>query len=94
MPNRPFCTEDSKCWYPPGTGSNDTITLNVSNMMANTATHIRCVGDVYRALFESGLLEQFLNQGKEYIFISNVDNLAASVHLGILYHMINVQSGE
>jgi UTP--glucose-1-phosphate uridylyltransferase len=46
-------------------------------------------GDVYNALFESGLLENLINQGKEYIFISNVDNLGATVNLDILYHMIN-----
>lgn len=49
-------------------------------------------GDVYHALFESGLLENLINQGKEYIFISNVDNLGATVNLDILYHMINEDS--
>lgn len=49
-------------------------------------------GDVYNALFESGLLENLINQGKEYIFISNVDNLGATVNLDVLYHMINEES--
>ncbi|TYZ63941.1 hypothetical protein PybrP1_002908 [[Pythium] brassicae (nom. inval.)] len=49
-------------------------------------------GDVYNALFESGLLENLINQGKEYIFISNVDNLGATVTLDVLYHMINEDS--
>ncbi|ETI39877.1 hypothetical protein, variant 3 [Phytophthora nicotianae CJ01A1] len=49
-------------------------------------------GDVYNALFESGLLENLINQGKEYIFISNVDNLGATVNLDMLYHMINEDS--
>lgn len=49
-------------------------------------------GDVYNALFESGLLENLINQGKEYIFISNVDNLGATVNLDVLYHMINEDS--
>ncbi|KAE8987633.1 UTP--glucose-1-phosphate uridylyltransferase [Phytophthora fragariae] len=49
-------------------------------------------GDVYNALFESGLLENLINQGKEYIFISNVDNLGATVNLDMLYHMINEES--
>ena len=30
-------------------------------------------GDVYSALFNSGLLETLIEQGKEYIFVSNVD---------------------
>ncbi|CAI5739480.1 unnamed protein product [Peronospora destructor] len=49
-------------------------------------------GDVYNALFESGLLENLINQGKEYIFISNVDNLGATVDLDMLYYMINEES--
>ncbi|TDH66723.1 hypothetical protein CCR75_005974 [Bremia lactucae] len=49
-------------------------------------------GDVYNALFESGLLESLINEGKEYIFISNVDNLGAMVDLDMLYHMINEDS--
>ena len=31
-------------------------------------------GDVYRALANSGLLEKLMKEGKEYIFISNIDN--------------------
>lgn len=49
-------------------------------------------GDIYNALFESGLLENLIHQGKEYIFISNVDNLGATVNLDMLYHMINEDS--
>jgi UTP--glucose-1-phosphate uridylyltransferase len=41
-------------------------------------------GDVYQSLVNSGYLEQFLNNGKKYIFISNVDNLGATVDLSIL----------
>ena len=36
-------------------------------------------GDVFPALVNSGLLDKFLAEGKEYIFISNVDNLGATV---------------
>jgi UTP--glucose-1-phosphate uridylyltransferase len=38
-------------------------------------------GDVYQMLYTSGLLENLINQGKEYIFISNIDNLGATVDL-------------
>lgn len=34
-------------------------------------------GDVYNALFHSGVLEQLLAEGKEYLFVSNSDNLGA-----------------
>ncbi|OZJ05721.1 putative UTP--glucose-1-phosphate uridylyltransferase [Bifiguratus adelaidae] len=44
-------------------------------------------GDLYESLFNSGLLDQLIAQGKEYLFISNVDNLGATVDLNILNHM-------
>jgi len=45
-------------------------------------------GDFYASLYNSGLLDELLEMGKEYIFLSNVDNLAATVNLDILNHMI------
>jgi len=41
-------------------------------------------GDFYESFINSGLLEEFRKQGKEYIFISNIDNLGATVDLKIL----------
>lgn len=38
-------------------------------------------GDVYQAFYQSGLLDQFIEQGKEYMFLSNIDNLGATVDL-------------
>lgn len=45
-------------------------------------------GDVYDSLYQSGQLDQLINQGIEYIFISNIDNLGATVDPAILEHMI------
>lgn len=45
-------------------------------------------GDIYRALDKSGLLDVLLSQGKEYVFISNVDNLGATMDLSLLYHLV------
>lgn len=45
-------------------------------------------GDLYEALYDSGLLDQLLNEGKEYLFVSNVDNLGATVDLNVLHHMV------
>jgi len=45
-------------------------------------------GDFYSSLYNSGLLDELLEAGKEYIFLSNVDNLAATVNFDILNHMI------
>ena len=39
-------------------------------------------GDVYRSLLRSGLLKKFIDEGKEYLFISNIDNLGATADLG------------
>lgn len=36
-------------------------------------------GDFYRSFYNSGLLEKFLAQGKKYVFVSNIDNLGATV---------------
>ncbi|CAM9613525.1 unnamed protein product [Choristocarpus tenellus] len=48
-------------------------------------------GDVYHSLYRSGLLENLITQGKEYIFISNVDNLGATVDLDLLYHIFDTE---
>ncbi|KIM92105.1 hypothetical protein PILCRDRAFT_111763 [Piloderma croceum F 1598] len=49
-------------------------------------------GDLYDSLVHSGVLDQLLNDGKEYLFVSNSDNLGAVVDQKILQHMIDSQS--
>ena len=44
-------------------------------------------GDVFAALETSGCLDELLEQGKRYAFISNADNLGAAVDPGILGYM-------
>lgn len=46
-------------------------------------------GDLYQSLFQSGLLDNLIEQGKEYMFISNVDNLGATVDLNLLYYIVD-----
>jgi len=41
-------------------------------------------GDFYQSFSNSGLLEEFNQQGKKFCFISNIDNLGATVDLSIL----------
>jgi len=41
-------------------------------------------GDFYQAFADSGLLDNFLEHGRQFCFISNTDNLGATVDLGIL----------
>ncbi|KAJ6625501.1 UTP--glucose-1-phosphate uridylyltransferase [Mycena sp. CBHHK59/15] len=49
-------------------------------------------GDLYNALSQSGILDQLLADGKEYLFVSNSDNLGAVVDQRILQHMIDTQA--
>lgn len=48
-------------------------------------------GDLYLALQTSGLLETLLAQGYEYAFVSNSDNLGATVDLSILGYFAEKQ---
>lgn len=41
-------------------------------------------GDVYEAIKASGILDGLLSKGKEMMFMSNIDNLGATVDLRIL----------
>lgn len=41
-------------------------------------------GDIFQSLKRSGMLDELLSEGKEYLFVSNIDNLAATVDLKIL----------
>jgi len=45
-------------------------------------------GDIYQSLKNSGLLDKYIEQGKEWVFISNIDNLAATVDFSILAHAV------
>ncbi|PPR00978.1 hypothetical protein CVT24_000272 [Panaeolus cyanescens] len=49
-------------------------------------------GDLYSALHRSGTLERLLSEGKNYLFVSNSDNLGAIVDERILAYMIESQS--
>lgn len=49
-------------------------------------------GDVYEAFKNSGLLDKMIAEGKEYVFISNVDNLGATVDVDILAYLEKAQA--
>ncbi|EGC28996.1 UDP-glucose pyrophosphorylase [Dictyostelium purpureum] len=44
-------------------------------------------GDVFRSLQRSGLLDEFLAQGKEYMYISNIENLGSIIDIQVLNHI-------
>ncbi|MCI0746883.1 MAG: UTP--glucose-1-phosphate uridylyltransferase [Verrucomicrobia subdivision 3 bacterium] len=43
-------------------------------------------GDLYPSMLASGLVDRLLERGIKYLFVSNSDNLGATVDLGILNH--------
>ena len=51
-------------------------------------------GDIYASFYNSGLLDQLIAQGKEYIFVSNIDNLGATVDLHILQQLVSQPNGK
>ncbi|XP_037621183.1 UTP--glucose-1-phosphate uridylyltransferase-like isoform X1 [Sebastes umbrosus] len=46
-------------------------------------------GDIYASFSNCGLLDKLIAEGKEYIFVSNIDNLGATVDLFILHHLMS-----
>uniref|UniRef100_F7BXE3 UTP--glucose-1-phosphate uridylyltransferase n=1 Tax=Monodelphis domestica TaxID=13616 RepID=F7BXE3_MONDO len=51
-------------------------------------------GDIYSSFYNFGLLDILIGEGKEYIFVSNIDNLGAMVDLYILNHLMNPSNGK
>eukprot|EP01126_Amoeba_proteus_P003185 TRINITY_DN1104_c0_g2_i2.p1 TRINITY_DN1104_c0_g2~~TRINITY_DN1104_c0_g2_i2.p1 ORF type:complete len:531 (-),score=115.22 TRINITY_DN1104_c0_g2_i2:135-1586(-) len=45
-------------------------------------------GDFYASFVRSGLLDKYIEEGREWVFLSNIDNLAATVDFKILKHMV------
>lgn len=41
-------------------------------------------GSVYESIYYSGMLDKLLSMGKKFIFVSNIDNLGATVDISIL----------
>jgi UTP--glucose-1-phosphate uridylyltransferase len=46
-------------------------------------------GDLYSCLLENDYLDNFLQEGRDYLFISNADNLGATIDLKILNYIID-----
>eukprot|EP00768_Dysnectes_brevis_P002511 gnl/Dysnectes_brevis/1883_a2165_1626.p1 GENE.gnl/Dysnectes_brevis/1883_a2165_1626~~gnl/Dysnectes_brevis/1883_a2165_1626.p1 ORF type:complete len:504 (-),score=109.94 gnl/Dysnectes_brevis/1883_a2165_1626:115-1500(-) len=71
--------------------------LDPKTMLPNTATtpdqsaywYPPGHGDVLRAFRDSGLVEQFAKQGKRWVFISNGDNLGATLDTTIASHLMD-----
>lgn len=49
-------------------------------------------GDIYAALVTTGTLDRLIDQGRRYLFVSNADNLGATLSTRILGHMIRSES--
>lgn len=51
-------------------------------------------GDFYESFQNSGLLRQFIEEGREYCFLSNIDNLGATVDLSILNKLLGEKQAD
>ncbi|KAI5645905.1 UTP--glucose-1-phosphate uridylyltransferase domain-containing protein [Phthorimaea operculella] len=51
-------------------------------------------GDFYESFYNSGLLQRFIKEGRTHCFISNIDNLGATVDLNILSLLLNPNSNS
>ncbi|KAH6926599.1 hypothetical protein HPB50_019907 [Hyalomma asiaticum] len=51
-------------------------------------------GDFYASFCQSGLMDHFLTEGREYCFISNIDNLGATVDLNILNMLLSTSGNQ
>ncbi|VDL73898.1 unnamed protein product [Nippostrongylus brasiliensis] len=51
-------------------------------------------GNFYEAFYNSGLLDKFLQDGKEYCFLSNIDNMGATVDFPILNFLMSPPAGH
>uniref|UniRef100_F6X4W9 UTP--glucose-1-phosphate uridylyltransferase n=1 Tax=Ciona intestinalis TaxID=7719 RepID=F6X4W9_CIOIN len=51
-------------------------------------------GDVYECFVKSGLLDKFVKEGREFVFVSNIDNLGATIDLNILNMLVNPPEGS
>jgi len=50
-------------------------------------------GDLYAALLGSGKLDELIAEGKEYVFVSNSDNLGATLDLKLLEYFASEDAG-
>ncbi len=48
-------------------------------------------GDIYQAICDTGLVDELTQKGIEYLFISNIDNLGATVDTALLKYMAENQ---
>ncbi|KHN73329.1 UTP--glucose-1-phosphate uridylyltransferase [Toxocara canis] len=51
-------------------------------------------GNFYEAFYNSGLLDKFIEQGKQICFVSNIDNMGATVDLNILNFVAHGRGGD
>lgn len=49
-------------------------------------------GNFYEAIYNAGLVDEFLKDGRKYLFLSNIDNLGAIVDLNILTMLLQSEN--
>ncbi|XP_064623391.1 UTP--glucose-1-phosphate uridylyltransferase-like isoform X2 [Lineus longissimus] len=73
--------------------------LPIAKTMSDVSRNLDCWyppghGDIYESFYNSGLLDKFIEDGKEWVFISNIDNLGATVDLDILKSLTDPEEGK
>ncbi|MCP9259224.1 UTP--glucose-1-phosphate uridylyltransferase [Dirofilaria immitis] len=51
-------------------------------------------GNFYEAFYNSGLLDKFLQNGKQFCFLSNIDNMGATVDMNVLNFIVQEVNGQ
>jgi UTP--glucose-1-phosphate uridylyltransferase len=72
--------------------TNEPLTSDPSNCDNKNYLYPPGHGDLLQSLYDSGTLQKLLDQGIEYAFISNIDNLGATVDYNILNDFIESES--
>ncbi|CDW53031.1 UDP glucose pyrophosphorylase [Trichuris trichiura] len=76
------------CYFALATRLKNMLALALFNCSSNCRWYPPGHGDFYESFYSSGLLDTFLNAGKEYCFVSNIDNLGATMDPRIMHAMI------
>jgi len=69
----------------------DTLAMVASSDDENEFFYPPGSGDVFKSIDRSGLLAEFKKEGKEYMFLSNVENLGATIDIKILNRFVSQQ---
>ncbi|KAL3312995.1 UTP--glucose-1-phosphate uridylyltransferase [Cichlidogyrus casuarinus] len=89
----PIATQPHSIKFPPGAFSKDSG-KKADAWSDEYAWYPPGHGDFYRSFINSGLAEQFSEEGKKWVYLSNIDNLGATVDTKILNYLCSSSSNS